>query len=230
MASYDEDIDNSWVDSYKKEDAKYKDFYNEPVKSVNMFFIYVNTDKTIVNIKQKHISIKQEHNSINQTHISINQKHISKSTITHEQIIRIIKEKQICDKIKYKLFSIVRYNVDLLPEEVGDYANEVGANEVGANEVGANEVGANEVGANEVGTNEVGANEVGANEVGTNTYSNRFLTPENYINDIQFSDTISIFQDLNSLYIIFKEQERKCNLTKKNKQRHTKRYTKYKRL
>ena len=210
MASYDEDIDNSWVDSYKKEDAKYKDFYNEPVKSVNMFFIYINTDKTIVNIKQKHISIKQKHISINQTHISINQKHISKSTITREQLIRIIKETQICDKIKYKLFSIVRYNIDLLPEEVGDYANEVGANEVGANEVGANEVGANEVGAN--------------------TYSNRFLTPENYINDIQFSDTISIFQDLNSLYIIFKEQERKCNLTKKNKQRHTKRYTKYKRL
>ena len=38
-------------------------------------------------------------------------------------------------------------------------------------------------------------------------YPRDFLTHEKYTNDIEWADTISLFHDLNSLYVIFKERK-----------------------
>ena len=50
------------------------------------------------------------------------------------------------------------------------------------------------------------------NEFAENSYdddADRFITSEKYLNDIKYSNTISIFQDLNCLYFIFYEEKNK---------------------
>jgi hypothetical protein len=148
----DTDIDNSWVDSYKASENNYNEFYNEKVTTIKGFYIYINTENTVVNVKQDILSLTSD------------------SKVSREQLITLIKEKQCTsNSAKYKLFSLVRYNIDLLPEEILEFIK----------------------------------SSTDINK--TDTDIKRFLFPETYIKDIHFTDTISIFQDLNALYIIFKE-------------------------
>lgn len=169
----DTDIDNSWVDSYKAREDNYNEFYNEKVTTIKLFSLYVNTANTVVNVKQELYPLTSD------------------STVSREQLISLIKEKQQSKHIKYKLFSVVRYNIDLLPTEIPDFI-----------------------------------------KVSNNTDTKRFLVPETYIRDIHFTDTISIFQDLNALYIIFKEVPSKKMIsnkfTQKLKASIKKRYTRHK--
>jgi hypothetical protein len=172
----DIDIDNSWVDSYKAREDNYNEFYNEKVTTIKGFYLYINTENTIVNVKQDVLPLTSD------------------SNISREQLITLIKEKQQAKHgiKKYKLFSLVRFNIDLLPEEISDFIK----------------------------------------TATTNTDTKRFLIPETYIKDIHFTDTISIFQDLNALYIIFKEIPRKKmtanNFTQKLRASIKKRYTRHK--
>jgi hypothetical protein len=169
----DDTIDDTWVTDYKREEENYNDFYNEKVNNIKVFFMYINTDKTIVNIRQESLSLNND------------------SILTKEQLIKIIKDKQKLNNIKYKLFSIVRYNIDLQPDEINDFIK------------------------------------VSDTDTDTDNYNNRFLKDEKNIDDIYFTNTITIFQDLNAVYLIFKElKKNKCLYTKKikhyiRKNRHT---------
>jgi hypothetical protein len=168
------DIDNSWVAAYKASEENYNDFYNEKVTAIKVFSLYIDTANTVVKLNQELCPLTTE------------------STVSREQLIALIKAKQLPSPgIKYKLFSIVRYNIDLLPAEIPDFIT-------------------------------------GSTDANTK----RFLIPETYIRDIHFTDTISIFQDLNALYIIFKEVPLKKiaanKFTQKLKASIKKRYTRYK--
>ena len=169
-----DEIDDSWVSSYKKSEEKYNEFYNEKIHNIKVFFMYVNTDKTLVNIRQESLSLNND------------------SILTKERLIKLIKDKQHLNNIKYKLFSVVRYNIDLQPEEIHEFIN------------------------------------ISPDEI----YNNRFLIDEKNVKDIYFTDTISIFQDLNALYIIFKEVPSKKMIsnkfTQKLKASIKKRYTRHK--
>ncbi len=50
-----------------------------------------------------------------------------------------------------------------------------------------------------------------------NKEGDHFISNENYNNDIHFSDTICILQDLNSLYIIFTETNKQKSITNTRK-------------
>jgi hypothetical protein len=194
----DLDLDNSWVDSYKKAECNYNEFYNEKVTTIKLFYLYIDTTDTVVNIKQEVLPLN------------------SASMVPREQLIALIKAKQnTSPHLRYKLFSLVRFNINLLPEEINDFIRDNANNANNANN---------------------------ADTYVNNTYSQRFLTPEVYIQDIYFRDTISIFQDLNALYLIFKEDPnprlKNSNARKKNPDAHKftkklrasikKRYTRYK--
>jgi hypothetical protein len=100
----EDEIDNNWVDAYKNAEANYNEFYNEPITTVKVFFLYVNTEKTVVNIKQEYIPLTVA------------------NLLPREQLITLIKEKQLTSpQIKYKLFSLLRYNISLQPEEISDF-------------------------------------------------------------------------------------------------------------
>jgi len=175
------EIDNTWVTDYKKTEENYNVFYNEKVNTIKMFFMYINTDKTVVNARQEILTLNND------------------SILRKEQLIHIIKNNQILNNIKYKLFSIVRYNIDLQPDEINKFLSV-------------------------------------SNKDTDKTYINRFFIDKKNIDDIYFTDTITIFQDLNSLYIIFKEQntnkylytQKIKNYLKKNYEKNKQRHTRHK--
>ena len=173
----DTEIDNSWVDSYKASENSYNEFYNEKVTTIKGIYLYIDTANTVVKVKQEVLPLTSD------------------SKVSREQLIALIKEKQVITPgIKYKLFSLVRYNIDLLPEEIPNFIKK------------------------------------SPDVYDANT--KRFLISETYIKDIYFTDTISIFHDLNALYIIFKESHSKKNtankFTQKLKASVKKRYTRHK--
>ena len=142
------DIDNTWVDSYKTAEEDYNVFYNEKVSTIKVVNLYIDTENNVVNVTNDVLKLSSE------------------SMIPREQLLAMIKSNKIANSSsKYKLFSLVRYNINILPAEVEDFI-----------------------------TNS-----------NPEVYNQRFLTVENYIRDIYYSDTISIFQDINALYMIFKE-------------------------
>jgi hypothetical protein len=89
--------------------------------------------------------------------------------LKRDNLIALIKKNQKYNNIKYKLLSILRFNINLEPEEVNKF----------------------------ISTSY------------NSTEKCRFLSSEKYLNDIKYSSTINIFQDLNSLYFIFYEEKEK---------------------
>jgi hypothetical protein len=165
----DENIDNEWVDEYKKEEEYYTDFYKEPVTTIKLFFLYVNKEKELEIITNEPFFLKKGSNVIHK-----------------EELITIIKNKQLEKErkynIKYKLISLYRYNPMLEPEDINVFIQPVSFIE----------------------------NE---NE---NEKKNTFFIKEKYLTDIEYMDTITIFQDLNSLFFIFYEYNKHNNINNKH--------------
>ena len=172
-----EDIMNediNWIKKYKEENNKYKDFYKEKVVSVNLYFVYINSNKYIRKISNTLFYLENT------------------GIINKDNIMSLIKQKQIYNNKKYKLYFLYKFNIDIDTEEIEHFVKEKDINS-------------------------------------TNIYSNKFLKLESYMNDIEFKDTINIFQDLNAMYFIFHEINNNDNLkyvnyeqTRKNKNKNKK--------
>jgi hypothetical protein len=150
----EEDVDTSWIDDFKKDNEKYSEFYTEEVTNITLFFIYIDHKNNIENLSRDLLILDR------------------KNTIFRDQLIQLIKQNQIQNQIqnnnnkyKYKLFSLLKYNIDIEPEEIYNFIN----------------------------------------NKEDYSFNKRFFIQEKYLNDIIYKNTINIFQDLNSLFFIFKE-------------------------
>jgi len=143
----EEDLDTSWIDDFKKDNDKYSDFYTEDVTTITLFFIYINNKNDIENLSRDLMILDR------------------KNIIIRDQLIHIIKQNQIHNNNKYKLISLLKYDIDIEPEEIYNFIN----------------------------------------NKDDSSFSKRFFIQEKYLNDINYKNTINIFQDLNSLFFIFKE-------------------------
>jgi hypothetical protein len=97
-------LDTSWIQSYEIDDKKYKDFYKEEIKSINYFCIYIDANKSLIKIK------KNKMNLIN-------------NTINKEQLFYILQKNGTDNHTKFKLSSILKYNITLEPENVTKFIN-----------------------------------------------------------------------------------------------------------
>jgi hypothetical protein len=141
-----ENIDNEWINDYKQKEKVYEDFYKEDVEQIKLFYLYTSSSNVIEFIKKDFIMLDEG------------------GILKKDKIISLIKTNQIYNKIKYKLLSLVRFNIDIEPDEIYDFSY-------------------------------------------SDNDNNRFITSVKYLNDIKYSNTISIFQDLNCLYLIFYEEK-----------------------
>jgi len=149
----DLDIDENWINDFKKNEKSYDDFYKDKVEHIKLFYLYVSSSNILENIKKDSILLDEN------------------STLKKDTIISLIMKNQMCNTIKYKLLSLVRFNITLNPEEINNFIYKDEYKEL----------------------------------------SSQFITSEKYLNDIKYSDTINIFQDLNCLYFIFYEEKQKMN-------------------
>ena len=154
--SWIKELDNSWIEEFQKKDKPYEKFYLDDLFYIRIHCVYVGNTNCIYHTKEE--------------------KHLLKSPnfLSKEEIISTIKRNNVNKKIKYSVLSILKYNIDLNPEDIHHYL--------------------------------LSKNAVQAYP---------FLQPINYIDDIHFKRTISMFQDLNALYFFFYERNNKNIQTKR---------------
>lgn len=165
-----DEIDTDWVDEYNRIERNYNDFYNEKVNTIRVFFMYINNDNIVINIKKETVDLNVT------------------SILSREQLLSLIKENQN-DGVKYRLFSLLRYNINLEPDEIEMFTSASTSKAAQSTSEAAQRT----------------------SKAGTGPYESRFLTNIEDINDIYFNDTIGIFQDLNAVYILFKEKKHNVN-------------------
>jgi hypothetical protein len=110
------ELDTSWVNLQEKLENIDLKLSKEPMKSLTMSFIYINTDKSI----EKIISEKWLLNMSRQTSENID----SGSLITKEELLKIIQSKKIKKPFsKYKFEDLLLYNITLESEHIQSYIN-----------------------------------------------------------------------------------------------------------
>lgn len=142
-----DDLDDSWITEFEKQDNIYKNFYKEDITSIKLNCIYINHQNAIE-------KIKEEMYYLNKTNF-----------LSKEEIISIIKHNNIYNNINYGLLSILRYNINLEPIYLNTYLKN------------------------------------------KSSASFNFLTSIKNIDSICFQPTISLFHDLNNLFILFYQKQ-----------------------
>jgi len=160
------EIDTNWISEFEDTDQYYDKFYRCPIQQIKLFILYVNRDNTLVHIKKQ----KQK---------------ITKNILEKERLIELLKENMNYKNKEYRPISILKYNIDISPENVKDFI------------------------------------------VDTEKYN--FLNTQQNIENIRWNDTIELFHDINSLYLIFYEKwkslhkgTRKIYIKKRKKLKHRK--------
>lgn len=90
-------LDDSWITKFKTEENEYNNFYKETPVSVKLYFMYANKDKIIEIVKTEQYLLTTE------------------GKIKKENLVSIIKK---YGNPKYKLLSILKFNIDIEPEDV----------------------------------------------------------------------------------------------------------------
>ena len=88
-------IDVDWIKDFENEERYYTMFYPEKARSIKVDFLYVNKHKEIEKISEKVLFLRTE------------------NKITREELVQLVKENEKIDKIKYKLVSVLIYNINL---------------------------------------------------------------------------------------------------------------------
>ena len=96
-------MDTSWIDSYEEEEKYYNMFYPEPNKNIKVNILYINKNKELEKINEKKINLTIE------------------NVIRKEEWIKLIKDSEKFDKKKYKLISVLIYNLNLENRELKNF-------------------------------------------------------------------------------------------------------------
>ena len=105
------DLDISWVQ--EKLQHINENYFKEPMESIDLFFIYVNTNDYIekINHLQHDLSLYQQLNN-------------SSSVIHNDIIIQLIEKNKFLSNNKYKIQDVLLYNVSLNPENIQTYSKD----------------------------------------------------------------------------------------------------------
>lgn len=158
-----EDLDTLWIEEFEHIDNEYKSYYTEELSFINVHYIYVNAQNDIEKIKEEKIIFKQP------------------GILQKEELVNIIKHNLVSNEIKYSLLSILKFNINLEPNNLKTFLKSKDVN-----------------------------------------VGDTFLQSVKNIDTIKFDKTISMFQDINDIFIIFHQKRDDYSTSKPNK--HTKKH------
>jgi len=92
-----EDLDDSWLQEFEKIDNEYKNYYTEDLSFIRIHCIYINNQNEIEKVSESTTFLK------------------TPGTLQKEELISLIKHHSFLHKIKYSLFSILKFNISLEP-------------------------------------------------------------------------------------------------------------------
>ena len=93
-------IDDKWV----KQEKKYNDFYRDKPTSIKLYFIYVNNQNVVEIFK-------------NDTYL-LNQEQVQDAILYKDVLLSIIKNNISLNGRNYKLVSLLKFNLDIEPEDI----------------------------------------------------------------------------------------------------------------
>lgn len=105
----DDDLDMSWITEQERIQNIQKNYYREPMETVNIYFIYINQNQYIDKI------LCEKHDLDNNNGCSL---------LNKEKLLQIIQNKKIKTlNSRYKLIDILQYHVELEPEHIQTFIN-----------------------------------------------------------------------------------------------------------
>jgi hypothetical protein len=99
----DEELNDSWIMDFEKNDKLFQFFYKENVYYTNLFIIYINKNNEIETIKQDTFLMSVT------------------NSITKSEIFSIIKKASLENSIHYRLLFLLKYNIDLESEDISHF-------------------------------------------------------------------------------------------------------------
>jgi len=151
-------LDTSWIDDYEDIEKKYEMFYKENIASINTILIYVNSKLEIEKISQRDLDLK------------------TYNVISKEEILELISANSHVGTIKYKLLSLLTYNINLTHNDLKKFLE---------------------------------SDTEGADK-------SEFLHSLTTLQDIKLNPSIQLFQDINSLVVVYYEQSAKSHSGEKH--------------
>jgi len=100
-----ENIDTSWINEFEEEDESYSIFYKEKVEDIVACFIYINNTNTISFISKTPLKI-------------------SDGILKKDDLVVLLKDKIRHEEKKYTPTSILRWNLDIAPEDINNYVKD----------------------------------------------------------------------------------------------------------
>jgi len=94
-----DDLDLSWIQEFENLDKEYKNYYTEDINFLKIRFIYV-SNESIDKIKEDKMILKIP------------------GILQKEELLRIIKNNSFSNQIKYSLLSILKFNINIEPENL----------------------------------------------------------------------------------------------------------------
>ena len=98
------DMDDDWINKINEEDNLYNDFYYEKNRNIWIYYLYVNLNNEIGHVKKEN-------------HI------LDDTKVSKEKLLFLLRINSIFKNSKHSLLSIHKYNIDLKPDNVLKYLN-----------------------------------------------------------------------------------------------------------
>ena len=96
-------LDDTWIRDFEKTHDVYKDFYKTDLYFIHLTFIYINRNNEIDKIKNEPFILNKP------------------NFVSHEEHVEILKKNLIDNNKRYSLLSILRYNINLEPDEITNF-------------------------------------------------------------------------------------------------------------
>jgi len=151
------DLDTKWIDEFDKLDNEYKSYYKEDLTFIKIHSIYININNEIEKIIEEKIILK------------------TPGLICKNEILGLIKKNMYSNNIKYKLLSILKFNIDIEPYYLKQFLKYT------------------------INNSKNSINKKGQ----LVNVGNQFLHINKNIDDIYFEKSISMFHDINDLIFIY---------------------------
>jgi hypothetical protein len=137
------DLDTTIIDEFEKDDELYNDFYKDKIEQINLYILYVDNNNDLFHIKKDTATLNN-------------------GKLEKDDLKNLIMQYIKYQNKKYRLISLLKWNITIEPEEISDYLR--------------------------------------------NEKKFDFIKSIRNINSVEFEDSINLFHNLNSLYLVFHER------------------------
>lgn len=151
------DLDTKWIDDFDKLDNEYKSYYKEELTFIKIHSIYVNLNNEIEKLIEEKIILRKP------------------GIIFKNEVLGLIKKNMYSNNIKYKLLSILKFNIDIEPYYLKQFLKYTINNSKNSIQKKGDLL----------------------------NVGNQFLHINKNIDDIYFEKSISMFHDINDLIFIY---------------------------